>query len=493
MKGIKFLSALALVMGLGLTACDNFDLPNPPGQTYPQPDGFLTDSDLKLGAIETPLNLAQANAANEDVTVATIEELNNFPSEYTLNLYMEVAGDAAYSKVSTIATTIADNNVIVAPDVLNGAIQEVITKKPGEYDVYARFVAYATLGTTNLRIGGIDATYGEEILKVRTMDATKVIEDAYYLVPCDAAGKAQLSKAVKMNNTAGNVSGYDNPEFAVKLDVAEGVDYLWKIAPQSAITANAADELFGCNPETDGMSGKLATSYEAGVMPIAGSVLLTVNMEADSYTVSYAFDNIYPVSGTTQPKNAMALYTDNYINYYGVTALNRQWTIYTQVDKSGVVFGNDDEVEPEVSENGFEQTGAILAGSTSKLTTPVQANSLYYVDINLVQATYDLKALTTLGIVGNHNGWNEKESIALTASRDLKTWTATDVELDGEFKINANSAWDYDFGGTAVETTNGEFVFNLSFKGGNMNIEKGKYDVKVDFSTLPYVLTLTKK
>ena len=137
MKGIKFLSALALVMGLGLTACDNFDLPNPPGQTYPQPDGFLTDSDLKLGAIETPLNLAQANAANEDVTVATIEELKNFPSEYTLNLYMEVAGDAAYSKVSTIATTIADNNVIVAPDVLNGAIQEVITKKPGEYDVYA--------------------------------------------------------------------------------------------------------------------------------------------------------------------------------------------------------------------------------------------------------------------------------------------------------------------------------------------------------------------
>ncbi|MDE5843506.1 MAG: hypothetical protein K2H35_07220, partial [Muribaculaceae bacterium] len=98
-----------------------------------------------------------------------------------------------------------------------------------------------------------------------------------------------------------------------------------------------------------------------------------------------------------------------------------------------------------------------------------------------------------LGIVGNHNGWNEKESLPLTPSRDLKTWTATDVELDGEFKINANGAWDYDFGGAAVETSNGAHVYNLQFKGGNMSIEKGTYDVKVDFSTMPYVMTITKK
>ena len=230
-------------------------------------------------------------------------------------------------------------------------------------------------------------------------------------------------------------------------------------------------------------------------MPIAGSVLVTIKMERDSYTINYAFNVIYAISGSTKPANAMALYTDNFINYYGVTALNQRFTIYTQDDKKGVIFKLDADVPTETSEDGLEASGGITSDTsvTNQIPAPIKGNCLYYVDINLVLKTYTLKALQTLGIVGNHNGWNEKESLPLTASKDLKTWTATDVELDGEFKINANSAWAYDFGGVQLQDVDGQLVYTLNFKGSNMNAPKGKYDVKIDFSALPYTLTLTSK
>ena len=493
MKTIKFISALTLI--LGLAACENYDLPNPPGQSYPQPDGYLTDSDIELGVVDAPINLIELNAANENVKVATIESLKNFPEGYDLTINMEVGNNIEFSKNTTIATTITDNAIYVNPDMLNGAIQEVITKKPGTYNLPARFIAYATRGTTNLRLGGINAYYGDEILNVRTLDADKVIEDSYYLVPCTAAGTPEFAKAVKMNNTAGdNVSGYDNPEFALQIEVPETEDYYFVIAPESAVEAKDANEVYGVNMSTDGTSGKLSTSYPALNMPLKGSVLATINMEQDSFTLTYAFNVLYPVSGSAAATSVMPLYTENFINFYGVTAINQRWQLYTQADKKGIKFSVNSEVEPIVSEDGFEQEGEIMVttGSAS-ITAPVKGNTLYYIDLNLVKYTYTMKALTTLGVVGNANGWNEVDNVKLTASKDLKTWTATDVEIDGDFKINANEAWEYDFGGVPVVTTTGELVYTLQFKGSNMNAPKGKYDVKIDFSTANYTLTLIKK
>ncbi|MDE5843258.1 MAG: hypothetical protein K2H35_05940, partial [Muribaculaceae bacterium] len=331
MKGLKFISAFALV--LGLAACDNYDLPNPPGQTYPQPDGYLTDSDLQIAIAPEAINLVQANEANIEPTVATIEQLDNFPAEYSLSVYMEVASNDAFNPSAVIAATVNGNNISVNPDALNGAIQQAITKKPGTYTINARYIAYATLGSTNLRIGGLDATYGNGTIDVTTLNAAKDIEDAYYLVPCGADGTPDFAKAVEMNNTAGNVSGYDNPEFAIQIDVPETEDYFFMIASASAYEAKDAAALYGCNPAEDNLSGKLSVGSKVGELPLKGSVLITINMEQDSYSVNFAFANIFPISGSTAVNNSMWLYTDNFINYYGVTAINQRWTIYTQADK----------------------------------------------------------------------------------------------------------------------------------------------------------------
>lgn len=491
MKTIKFLSVLALT--LGLAACDNFDLPNPPGQTYPAPDGYFENSGLVMTANPETLNLSEANAANQFVKIATINELVNFPEGYDLVIDMKL-GEGNKAKI--YSTTLDGNDVTINPDILNAAVQEVMTKEPGTYNIHVSFLAYAVLGQTRMGLGGIDATYGNGTLSIKTYDAAKVIEDTYYLVPV-VNGQPALAQAVKMNNTAGNsVSPYDNPEFALQIEVPEDAEYLFMIAPQSAISAGDASALYGGNPTADGMSGKLSTSYESIVMPIAGSVLVTVNMEQDSYSINYAFEALYPAYGSTKAENVMALYTNNYINYYGVTAINNRWRLFTQLDKKGVIFKMDPETEAETAEDGLSMIGTLTSAADGvDLIAPIKGNCLYYVDVNLVQKTFELKALQTLTVIGAGNGWNLATATPLTPSKDLKVWTATDVEIGDEFKINANGAWDYDFGGVSV-TDNldaNQLVYNLNFKGSNMPAKAGKYDVKIDFSTMPYVLTLTKK
>lgn len=493
MKTIKFLSALALT--LGLVACENYDLPNPPGQTNPEPDGYFQNSGLVLTPADQDINLVAANEANIFPTVATIDELIDFPgNEYSLEIDMQVGADAAFSKYTTIATIIEnEHDVTVNPDIFNGAIQAMMTREPGIYQVPVRFAAYAVLGTTRMRLGGVDATYGNETLTVQTLDAEKVIENAYYVVPCSASGTPNLAAAMKMNNTAGEgVSAYDNPEFALKFDVAEGSDYYFMIAPQSAITANSTEGLFGCLGSDDNLSGKLGTSYGAGLIPINGAVFLTINMEQDSYTLSYAFEMLYPLSGSVKIENTMCLYTDNYINYTGVTAINRQWTLYTQPDKTGVIFYENPDVEPEVSDDSLNQSGSMTTAAGSKLSAPYKGNILYYCDVNLVQQTYSISGITSISVIGDPD-WDLETAPQLTPSKDLRTWTGTDIQIGTEFKLNCNGAWDIDFGGEAVENTMGNKVYNVYYKGSNLPCEAGKYDVTVDFSAKPYTVTLVKK
>lgn len=493
MKKLKFISALALTLILG--ACDNFDLPNPPGQTNPEPDAYFQDADLDMNTVNGTLELAEANQQNVYVTVADITKLENFPAGYDLVIDMQLANDAQFSKSTTVTTTIDGDKLTVNPDVLNGAVQEILTKKPGTYDVNARFLAYAVRGTTRLRLGGIDKTYGDGILKIHTLDAAKVIEDAYYLVKVNAQGQPDMGSVIAMNNTSGaGVSGYDNPEFAIKLDVPEGVDYYWMIAPQSVITAHSTDGLFGGNPEEGGMAGKLGVGYGAIKMPVAGAVLVTVNMEQDSYTVSYAFDVLYPFPAAGgNAANLLLLYTNDYINYSGVTVINRVTVIYTTADKSGVKFTADPEVPQEVSADGYTISGGLTSGDGDRLDLGIKGNALYYANVNLVQETYNFYHIETLSIVGAHNSWNEKEAPELTPSKDFKTWTINDIHLDGDFKLNCNHAWDYDFGGEQLQDVAGQHVYNVWNKGGNLTVGEGTYDVTVNFSTLPYVVTLTKK
>ncbi len=501
MKKIKFISAIALTMVMA--SCDDFDLPNPPGQTNPEPEAVFENSGIVLTQGDATVNLVEANKANTDVTVANITELVNFPADYTLSVDMDIAGDASFSNATTISTTIVDNAVMVNPDIFNGAIQKSITKKPGVYEVYSRFKAYAERGTTRVRLGGLDAFFAADSkFNVTTLDPVKVMEEAYYLVPCDANGNPVMSKAVKMNNTLGNVSVYDNPEFALKVTVdaaaAESeTGYLWKVAPQSAVTAGSTDGVMGCNPSVEStLAGKLGAGYDAGSIKAQGDFLITINVELDSYSINYAFEVLYPFTSgnTSKPDDVMLLYTDNYINYTGVAMLNTIWYCAGQPDYRGaVVFKQDQNVGFEDSEDGLTRTGGLTASADgARLDTPVKGKHLYWLDVNLVQLTYSITCLNTLSVIGSGNGWDLATATELTPSADFKVWTAKNVAIGDEFKINANGAWAIGFSGTSVPDATGKqvFVINKQDGGDNLKATPGTYDVTVDFSTKPYTVVL---
>lgn len=497
MKKIKILSAIALTMVMA--SCDNFDLPNPPGQTNPEPDGIFENSGLVLTQGEEAVNLNTYNANNQDVTVATITELINFPENYNLEVEMRVSGNADFSKASTITTTISDKEVLVNPDIFNGAIQAAITKAPGNYTIYADFIAYAVYNTTRFRLGGLTSTYCPSKFQVTTLDPAKEIEQSYYFVPCNASGTPDLGKAIKMENTQGNVNAYDNPEFAVKIDVPAASDYRWMIFPQSAVTAGNVNGGYGCNPSPESdLTGKLGAEYAAGNISIQGSVLVTINVLDDAYSVNYAFEVLYPVSGRASITSVMQLHTDNYINYSGVTAANAYFTLYGDVNKT-VVFTQNPDVEPIQSEDGTA-TGELFSGDsgiTIKVPAGVKGNSLFWMDVNLVQLTYTITHLETLSVIGSGNGWDLATATPLTASSNLKTWTASDVTIGDEFKINANGAWTISFSGEKVYDNDStkETVYNVRKQDGGANLQAtpGTYDVTVSFATVPYTVTLKKK
>lgn len=509
MKKIKFISAIALT--LALASCEDFDLPNPPGQTNPEPAVF-ENSGINLAQGDANINLVQFNEANEDVNVANVTELVNFPADYTLSVDMEVAGNQNFDNSAVITTTLVDNAVMVNPDILNGAIQKAMTKAPGTYEVYARYIAYAVRDNTRVRLGGLDAYFAPDAkYTVTTLNPATVLEDAYYLVPCDAAGTPVFAKAIKMSNTVAGSSTYDNPEFAIKINVEEAeaasdTGYLWRLAAQSVVTAANAAETLGCNPaDESALNGLLGASYPAGSIKLTGPVLVTVNVETRAYSINYALENLWPLSGSTlnNAGSAMMLYTNDYITYNGVSFLNKKFIIAGQPNKAGSVVFRPSEEEPVLSEDTYTLSGTMVnaPSGTEQFDTPVldgttsKTAGLFWMNVNVVTNTYEVTYLQTLSVIGNANGWDLATAIPLTASKDYKTWTATDVEIDGDFKINANGAWAVGFSGTKVSDAMNELVYNVDKQDGGANLEapQGKYDVTVDFSVKPYIVTLKKK
>lgn len=119
--------------------------------------------------------------------------------------------------------------------------------------------------------------------------------------------------------------------------------------------------------------------------------------------------------------------------------------------------------------------------------------------MNLVQLTYAITCLDNLGVVGSNNGWDAENRPMLTPNSAFTIWTAKDVEFTkgDEFKINANNGWDISFSGTKITDTMNEQVYQVKKQDGGDNLQfngdSGKYDVTVDFSAVPYIVTLKKK
>ena len=91
-------------------------------------------------------------------------------------------------------------------------------------------------------------------------------------------------------------------------------------------------------------------------------------------------------------------------------------------------------------------------------------------DIDLTSQALTYTAINRVGIIGSATagGWSSDQAMTYNATE--KCWEIKGITLTaGEMKFRANNDWVLDWGGSLT---------NITFKGGNINVAAGKYNIK---------------
>jgi len=450
------LSLSVLAMAMGFTACDNYDLPNPPAQSNPQEAPVRVD-DVVITAGQSALMVLDLKAfseRDEAVPVGAIE-CDTWPADYNqiVTLYLSATEDMANAK--SCETTVVDGVITATPEALNAAYQS-ITKDPAEATVYASYaVAAQREGGSMLYIGGKDYRFGLIPLTVKPFPVDYVIENTYYLLLGE--NKIQFTHSEK--------SPYDDPKFVVIEDIAKAdadAGLSWQVVSESGKTYGGDDQLTGSL--TEGAKGTIA---------IDGPVMFTVNMESMTYEINNAYEFIYTpgASNGWSQADSQVLYTSNYFNYSGFVNLDTEFKFCATLDWS-VNWGAD-----------ANNPGALVSNSADNIK--VETAGLYYATVNLTELTYALTLIENVGVIGDATagGWDAQTNLTMESPL---VWKGTiHFAGTGEWKLRFNDDWAYNLGGDMANLTEGGA--NIATPG------EGDYDVTLNLSKLPYTCTVVAK
>ena len=114
----------------------------------------------------------------------------------------------------------------------------------------------------------------------------------------------------------------------------------------------------------------------------------------------------------------------------------------------------------------------------------MEEEGLYWLTVDTQALTYTVTKISTLGAIGDMNGWGGQEP--LTMSADYLTWTGDVTFAAGNgWKFRANDNWDINLGGEAS---------NLTLDGANLpSPGDGTFTVTLDLSKVPYSYSAVKK
>lgn len=497
MKKYAFIAVAVLAAG-GLASCDEFTMPDPPAQSNEEEALFstsdLTATDLLNGTLD--LATYNNNGTNPDVLKYSV---NNLPSERSVKFVMQISKSSDFATVAEVATTNAeDGTVSVSTYDLQQAYNSTLSRDPAQTTLYVRYPAYITNedGTENIRVGGPDVYYCSGEINFTPVLLGHEVETTYYLIGSFNNFEVSTAQAL-IKSQEGNP--YDEPDFYLPLQVSideAAAGYTWAIIPGSAYNAGTVTGAYGATPTSvdDPLSGSLVETDDvrsaAGSIPAAGSYMLKVNMYDLTYSISLAYESLYVNAQGyyTQYSKMLRLFTDDYVSYEGVVRTSKNFRLCCQASNTGLFYGEADGRTAETVDNittGTLQSYSDLS-TTPALTVPV--NGFYYVWANIKDYTWKAALIENISIVGSFNGWNQADAnTTMTADRYKTKYTYSGIVLDegGEFKFNCNKAWDLSFGGE---------MDNIVENGGNLKVPAaGTYDVTLDFTTIPYSVTLVQK
>ena len=485
------------VLSLGFAACDD-ELPNPPGQSNPQPEIFessgLVISQDEMG-VTSALDLQKDADAGNPTVLGKVETLDKFPEGYDLVFKYEVSDSEDFATTATFDAEVNGDNIVVSPSVLNTLIYDNFTHDPQEITIYSRIAAYAVQGLSTMRLGGNDALFGSYTYKVQPFAPTIVIDKQGYFLLTRTIGATSWNTTAALPFTqVAEGSAYDNPVFMIKFDVPAG-GLEWAVLPYTNREEGNTNVVYGVS-DAEALSGELiaadGATAAAGVITEESPYSITVNMETLTYSVAFAYDNLYVVSnGNTDFTRARHLETTDFLTYYGVARLQNKWYLTGQASLDGAVFKADG--EETVTETGVITGKIVMTSVDPEAVDMAAADGLYYINVNLGLLSYKATRINTISLVGEFNGWDVETAPEFTPSSTSLVWNLRDIDLTaGELKFCCNHGWDINFGATEqnVSTLEGD----LREHGENITLlESGKYDVKVNFNNIPPVFTFTKK
>ena len=443
---------------------------------------IMTAEDLAITPVlAQSLDLTALNNENTPIAVGRIDKCLNLPEGYELSFVGTLGREESFAHKADFAMTVEDSVLYVAPDVLEGAYVEAIGKSAKPKDVFVRVAAYASKGTASVRLGGEDVSYLSAPANVTPIDLGIVIEDAYGLL--GTINGWSVADAVLFDHEG---DPYDNPVFTMVVNITdqEAADgWWWKIVPQSTIAAgNWVDEpnsQFGI--ATNGgheLEGNLIPWSEENTNPGAGCVnqggvyVLTIDMENQTYEFVPQFDYLWTPGNPNGWSHTACQKLFGNIGgtvFEGLAIFDGEFKFSAQPDWSGVSYGLGEEAGKLSTDGG--------AGNLK-----ADKKALYYAKVDTENLTYSLTEITSVGLIGEFNGWNGDELMTTT---DNKVFTGKVTLAAGQgFKVRMNGGWDINLGGD---------VRKLTFGGNDIVAPAdGTYTVTLDLSNVPYTLKLSK-
>lgn len=239
-------------------------------------------------------------------------------------------------------------------------------------------------------------------------------------------------------------------------------------------------------------------------MPLYVRANAMVGNQQSTYIVSNVVElkKVKGYSDFSSSANADVLYTPGNINGWSFDACQLIPASAENVYEGYLAVDGDFKFthQPEWSNPGNYGAGALTQAEDGSWTGEIVENGgnfsgiasgLYYVTVTItnpagandeVVGSAHLIPITSVGLIGDFNGWNLDAIIDMTPMNSFTSYKAENVDLgDGGWKFTMNHAWDYNLGG--IDGSNN--MLNLVQNGGNLT-GAGTVTVVLDFSTIPY-------
>lgn len=460
----------AALLALGFVSCDE---ENTLGIPQVNPQGTVLESNGVSVDLGAALTGSELNLNNYKDGVIPVIKLVSADELYGGSVFftMQLADNENFDNATTLDVT--DGSV--STQAWDDYFRSTLGRGPKAKPMYVRFLGYADVDGQLIRIGNTDTYFASKSLTVTPIPMDFTIESAYYLI--GTINGWGLNNSYPMKHSDADV--YDDPVFSITVKISEeeaAGGWWWKIAPQTAV--DNADWGGVAGPTVDGdtsLEGKLIVGEgaQAGCIKQPGEYLMSINMEA----LTYKFEKVLTLytpgnsNGWSQANSQRLTFNADKGMYMGFAHLNGEFKLSDQDNWDGTNYGN-----------GGADGALSTDGGAGNLNAPV--DGLYWLTVNTANLTYTATLITSLGVIGDMNGWGAQE--AMTPSADFLTWTGDVTFGAGNgWKFRMNDDWGINLGGTES---------NLTFDGGNCpSPGDGTYTVTLDLSTVPYTYKAVKK